>query len=342
MLNKNAVTIERHIIDQQERHPGATGALTRLLHQIALSAKMISHEVRRAGLLDILGDAGHTNVQDENVQKLDVIADDVIYRNLDHAGVLCCMASEERAKMIPIPSQFDCGKYTLSFDPLDGSTNIDANVSVGTIFSVHRKISPGERGTEEDLLQPGYKQVVAGYIVYGSSTIMVYTAGHGVQGFTLEPSIGEFLLSDPNIRIPKRGKIFSVNMGNYHYWTKGVQKYIDSLTTPNKEGTRPYTSRYIGSMVADVHRTLLYGGIFMYPLDMKDPKKPRGKLRMLYEAAPMAKVIEQAGGLATNGHESLLEIVPKDLHERTPLYVGSYDDVTEAMEYIKKYDTEKA
>jgi fructose-1,6-bisphosphatase I len=338
VINQKAVTIERHIIDQQEKHPGATGELTRLLHQIALSAKMITHEVRRAGLLDILGEAGMTNVQEESVQKLDVIADDIMYSNLDHAGVLCCMASEERAKIIEIPSQFQCGKYTLAFDPLDGSSNIDANVSVGTIFSVHRKITPGDHGTEEDLLQPGSNQIVAGYVVYGSSTILVYTAGHGVFGFTLEPSIGEFLLSHPNIQIPARGKYFSVNMGNYHYWSAGVKKYVDYLTTPDKATGKPYSSRYIGSMVADVHRTLLYGGIFMYPMDLKDPKKPKGKLRMLYEAAPMAKVIEQAGGLATNGKNNLLDIVPRDLHERTPLYVGSRDDVLEVGEYITKYD----
>jgi fructose-1,6-bisphosphatase I len=338
VINQKAVTIERHIIDQQEKHPGATGELTRLLHQIALSAKMITHEVRRAGLLDILGDAGMTNVQDESVQKLDVIADDILYTNLDHAGVLCCMASEERAKIIEIPSQFQCGKYTLAFDPLDGSSNIDANVSVGTIFSVHRKITPGDHGTEEDLLQPGSNQIVAGYVVYGSSTILVYTSGHGVFGFTLEPSIGEFLLSHPNIQIPTRGEYFSVNMGNYHFWSAGVKKYVDYLTTPDKTHGKPYTSRYIGSMVADVHRTLLYGGIFMYPMDLKDPKKPKGKLRMLYEAAPMAKVIEQAGGLATNGKNNLLDIVPRDLHERTPLYVGSRDDVLEVGEYITKYD----
>jgi fructose-1,6-bisphosphatase I len=338
VLNVNAITIERHIIDQQERHPGATGELTRLLHQIALSAKMITHEVRRAGLLDILGETGARNVQDESVQKLDVIADDIIYRNLDHAGVLCCMASEERAKMIPIPTQFQSGKYTLAFDPLDGSTNIDANVSVGTIFSVHKKISSGDGGTEEDLLQQGSKQVVAGYVVYGSSTILVYTTGSGVHGFTLEPAIGEFLLSHPNIRIPKKGKIFSVNMGNYRYWSEGVRKYVDAITSEQKENKRPYTSRYIGSMVADVHRTLLYGGIFMYPMDLKDPKKPKGKLRMLYEAAPMAKVIEQAGGLATNGKDNLLDIIPKDLHERTPLFVGSSEDVKEVGKYIADFD----
>lgn len=241
--------------------------------------------------------------------------------------------------MIPIPNEFHYGKYTLAFDPLDGSSNIDANINVGTIFSIHRRITPeGTPGTEADLLQTGREQVVAGYIVYGSSTMMVYTTGHGVNGFTLEPSLGEFLLSHPDMRIPKKGTYFSINTGNYHFWSEGVKKYVDHVITPNKTHGTPYSLRYIGSMIADVHRTLLYGGIFMYPLDFKDPKNPKGKLRLLYEAAPMSMVIEQAGGRSTNGHQSILDVVPTGLHDRVPLFVGSEDNVNELLGFLEKYD----
>lgn len=339
MSSLRTSTIERHFIDQQAKHPEATGELTRLMHQLAFAAKQITKEVRSAGLSDILGATGHTNVQGETVQKLDEISNDMIYRAMDHAGVLCCMASEEREKMIPIPSEFKYGKYTLSFDPLDGSSNIDANINVGTIFSIHKRVSPDDTpGTEDDLLQTGREQVVAGYIVYGSSTMMVYTTGHGVDGFTLEPSLGEFLLSHPNMKTPPHGKYFSVNMGNYHYWSEGVKKYVDHVITPDKEKTKPYSLRYIGSMIADVHRTLLYGGIFMYPLDHKDPKNPKGKLRLLYEAAPMSMVIEQAGGMSSNGVMSILDVIPEGLHDRVPLFVGSRENVEELLSFIKQYD----
>ena len=333
----NLVTIERHILDQERQNPEATGQLSRLLYQIAFVAKVISRNVRRAGLLDILGGTGETNVQGESVQKLDVIAEETMNAAFDHAGVLCCMASEESEGLIPIPPQFDLGKYTLAFDPLDGSSNIAANVNVGTIFSVHRKITPGREGTPDDMLQCGRRQVVAGYVMYGSSTMMVYTTGKGVYGFTLEPMLGEFLLSHPNIQVPQRGNIFSTNMGNYHYWSEGVRKYVDDMMKPDKERGRPYTNRYIGSLVADAHRTLLYGGIFMYPMDLKDPKKPKGKLRMLYEASPFAMIFEQAGGMASNGHENILDVHPKELHERTPVYLGSRDEVMELENYIKNY-----
>jgi fructose-1,6-bisphosphatase I len=339
MNGSRGMTIERHFIDQQELHPEASGELTRLLHQFAFAAKMITKEVRSAGLSDILGEAGHVNVQGEVVQKLDEISNDVIYRAMDHAGVLCCMASEERDEMIPIPKEYKLGKYTLAFDPLDGSSNIDANVNVGTIFSIHRRITPeGTPGQPEDLLQTGRKQVVAGYIVYGSSTMMVYTTGHGVNGFTLDPTIGEFLLSHPNMKVPPRGKYFSVNMGNYHFWSEGVKKYVDHLTTPDKKAGTPYSLRYIGSMIADVHRTLLYGGIFMYPMDYKDPQNPKSKLRLLYEAAPMSMVVEQAGGLSTNGRMSILDVQPRGLHERVPLFVGSKEEITDLNRFIEKYN----
>ncbi|MCB9366066.1 MAG: class 1 fructose-bisphosphatase [Calditrichaeota bacterium] len=339
MSSERTCTIERHFIDQQYKHPEATGELTRLMHQLAFAAKQITKEVRSAGLSDILGAAGHTNVQGEAVQKLDEISNDVIYRAMDHAGVLCCMASEEREKMIPIPSEFTSGKYTLAFDPLDGSSNIDANINVGTIFSIHKRVSPdGTPGTEADLLQTGRSQVVAGYIVYGSSTMMVYTTGHGVNGFTLEPSLGEFLLSHPNMRIPDYGKYFSINMGNYHYWSEGVRKYIDHITTPDSEHGTPYSQRYIGSMIADVHRTLLYGGLFMYPFDCRDPKHPKAKLRLLYEASPMSMIIEQAGGLSTDGKQSILDVVPHGLHDRVQLFVGARKNVDELLGFLNQYD----
>ena len=333
----NVITIERHILDQERQNPEATGQFSRLLYQIAYASKVINREVRRAGLLDILGATGDTNVQGEAVQKLDIIAQETINDAFDHIGVLCCMTSEEVDDLIPIPPQFDLGKYTLAFDPLDGSSNIAANVNIGTIFSVHRKLSPGREGREEDLLQKGRGQVMAGYVMYGSSTMMVYTTGKGVYGFTLEPSIGEFLLSHPDIRIPQRGNIFSCNMGNYRFWSEGVRKYVDDLTAVDPERGRPYTSRYIGSLVADFHRTLLYGGIFMYPTDYKDPKKPKGKLRMLYEASPMAMITEQAGGLATNGRDNILDVQPKSLHERTALFIGSREEVAEASRYVEQY-----
>ncbi len=340
MSAERTCTIERHFIDQQSKHPETTGELTRLMHQLAFAAKQITKEVRSAGLSDILGVAGHTNIQGEVVQKLDEISNDMIYRAMDHAGVLCCMASEEREKMISIPAEFQYGKYTLAFDPLDGSSNIDANINVGTIFSIHKRISPdGTPGTEADLLQTGREQVVAGYIVYGSSTMMVYTTGHGVNGFTLEPSIGEFLLSHPDMRIPEHGKYFSINMGNYHYWSEGVKRYIDHIITPDKERGTPYSLRYIGSMIADVHRTLLYGGIFMYPLDYKDPKNPKGKLRLLYEASPMSMVIEQAGGLSTDGKQSILDVVPEGLHDRVPLFVGARKNVEELLHFLRQYES---
>jgi fructose-1,6-bisphosphatase I len=337
MQEPNLITIERHILDQERQSPEATGQLTRLLYQIAYAAKVINREVRRAGLIDILGTTGETNVQGETVQKLDRFSQETIYNAMDHIGVLSCMTSEEVDDIITIPPQFDLGKYTLAFDPLDGSSNIAANVNIGTIFSVHRKITMGRDGHHTDLLQPGRRQVVAGYVMYGSSTMMVYTTGKGVYGFTLEQSVGEFLLSHPDIRVPQRGKVYSCNMGNYQYWSPGVQKYVDELTKHDPENGKPYSLRYIGSLVADFHRTLLYGGIFLYPMDFKDGKKPKGKLRMLYEASPMAMIMEQAGGAAVNGTIPILDVEPTDLHERTPLFVGSRHEVAELMNSIKQY-----
>ncbi len=331
------VTIERHIVEQERQNPGASGELSDVLYQIALVAKIISRSVRRAGLLSILGATGEINVQDEEVMKLDELALQTMINAFDHSGALCVMASEETPDIIPIPAQFEVGKYTLAFDPLDGSSNIDANVNVGTIFSVHRRVSRGGRGCANDLLQIGRKQVVAGYVMYGSSTMLVYTTGQGVYGFTLDPTVGEFLLSHENVRIPPKGKIYSINTGNCHYWTEGVKKYVEYLEEEDKATDRPYTMRYIGSLVADFHRTMLYGGIFLYPKDMKNPKKPSGKLRLLYEASPLAMVVEQAGGRASDGEMNILDIVPSDLHQRVPLFIGSKEDVDQAEEFIRKY-----
>lgn len=326
------VTIERHITETQRKFPHATGEFSALLNDIALAAKIISREVNKAGLVDVLGFTGETNIHGEQVQKLDEYADSVIFRALDHTGRLCVMASEEQEDIIPIPERFPCGKYALLYDPLDGSSNIDANVSIGTIFSIYRKISPGERGLLEDCLQKGTKQVAAGYVIYGSSTMLVFTTGNGVHGFTYDPSVGEFLLSHDNIKTPKRGKIYSVNEGNYERWDDSTRNYINYLKQSDKETNRPYSSRYIGSLVADFHRNLLYGGIFLYPGDKKNPK---GKLRLMYEANPLSLIVEHAGGYASDGYQNILEIQPESIHQKTPLIIGSYEDVKEAEEFIQ-------
>jgi fructose-1,6-bisphosphatase I len=328
------ITIERHILEQQRLFPEATGEFTNLLYDIALAAKIIAREVNRAGLAEILGLAGKENVQGEQVMKLDEFANEMLIHMNDHTGRLCIMASEENSDTIPIPDQYPCGRYVLIFDPLDGSSNIDVNASVGTIFSIHRRVSAGPRGTLEDCLQPGYKQVAAGYIIYGSSTMMVYSSGQGVHGFTLDPTVGEFLLSHPNIRIPPQGKYYSVNEANYHYWSDGVRRYVDYIKTPDKATGRPYLSRYIGTLVADFHRNLLAGGIFMYPADTKNP---HGKLRLLYEAAPLAFIVEQAGGRASDGTRDILHIQPESLHQRVPLFIGSREDVDRAEQFIREF-----
>jgi fructose-1,6-bisphosphatase I len=336
-MERSVVTIERHIIAQERQFPAATGALSNILYDLALAAKLITREVRRAGLVDIIGQAGHTNVHGEQVKKLDEYADDVIFKALDHCGHLCVMASEENEGVLAIPEQFRTGSYCLLYDPLDGSSNIDANISVGTIFSIHRKVSKGERGTLEDCLQPGSRQVAAGYVLYGSSTMLVYTTGKGVHGFTLDPSIGEFILSHPDMKIPSPGqRIYSTNEGNYVNWSEGQRKLMDHLKGLDGKNDRPYSARYVGSMVADVHRTLLYGGLFMYP---GDSRHPTGKLRLLYEAAPMAMLIQQAGGRATDGVGDVLDVTPTDLHQKTPIFLGS----PEAMALVDRFlETEPA
>lgn len=330
------ITITQHILNEQRVNPEATGAFTHLLTELIVAAKVISREVNKAGLVDILGYTGDINIQEEQVQKLDVFSNRVIIERMQHIGQLCCMGSEENVDLIEIPPMYPKGNYILVFDPLDGSSNIDVNVSIGTIFGIYKKVS-NETDVDfllGDVLQPGYKQVAAGYFIYGSSTIMVYTTGNGVHGFTLYPSVGEFLLSHENIRIPEKGKIYSVNEGNYQYWDEKTRALVDYFKTKNKASGRPYTSRYVGSLVADFHRNLLKGGIFMYPADLKDPKKATGKLRLMFEANPLAMVVEQAGGYASNGHEPILQIEPKELHQRVPLYIGSKQDVKLAEDFI--------
>lgn len=329
-------TVTEHLLRTQQATPAATGAFTRMLNELIVAAKIISREVTKAGLVEILGFTGGVNIQGEQVRKLDDYANDMIIKRVQACGEVCAMASEEVADLIEMPRGVRKGNYVLIFDPLDGSSNIDVNVSIGTIFSIFRRVTPGEDdGTLEDVLQPGYKQVAAGYFVYGSSTMMVYTAGNGVHGFTLDPSVGEFLLSHENIQIPDRGNIFSVNEGNYRYWDEGVRRYIDLLKDPDAGHPKAYTSRYIGSLVADFHRNLLYGGIFLYPADHKDPRKPTGKLRLMCEANPLAMIVEQAGGAASTGTQRILDIVPQEIHQRVPLIIGSKVDVQMAEEFIQ-------
>jgi fructose-1,6-bisphosphatase I len=324
-MRGKVVTVARYIMEQERHYPQAGGDFSNLLSDIILAGKLIHREVTKAGLLDILGKTGETNVQGEEVMKLDEFADRTIYQALDHTGHLCVMASEENEGVLHIPPQYPTGKYVLNFDPLDGSSNIDANVSIGTIFSIHHRLTPGDGpGSDVDCMQPGRKQVCAGYLVYGSSTMLVYTTGQGVHGFTYDPSVGEFLMSHEDIRIPDRGNIYSANEGNSERWDPGTREYIHQLKT------RSYKARYIGSLVADFHRTLLYGGIFLYPADSKSPK---GKLRLLYEAAPMAMIVEQAGGMATDGVTPIMDIEPEALHQRTPLIIGSREDVREYLGY---------
>lgn len=335
MTQRKGISIQRHLVEQERHFPNASGSLTDLLMDLTYAAKVISREVTKAGLVDILGLTGNENISGDAVKKLDVFAHDKLYTAMCHGGHLCVMASEEMPDFIPIPEQYPKGKYVLLFDPLDGSSNIDANVSIGTIFSIHRKKTPGTNGTLEDCLQKGTEQIAAGYIVYGSSTMLVYTTGQGVHGFTLDPSVGEFLLSHEDIKIPLKGKIYSINEGNAHFWDEGTRKYIDYLKDKDPETDRPYSLRYIGSLVADFHRTLLYGGIFLYPADYKDPKKPKGKLRLLYEAAPLAFVCEQAGGLAITGKERILNLQPTELHQKVPLIMGSKEDVLRYQKFFE-------
>ncbi|MBU0482626.1 MAG: class 1 fructose-bisphosphatase [Proteobacteria bacterium] len=328
------ITVSRHIMDSQRLHPEATGDLSGLLSELIVAAKTISAEVNMAGLGDILGSSGNTNIQGEKVQKLDDLANSNIKRRMARCGYVSIMASEEEADAIPVVAGYE-GKYTLAFDPLDGSSNIDVNVSIGTIFSIHRAKNGGCPGCEDDLLQAGTKQIAAGYIIYGSSTMLVYTTGDGVHGFTLDPTVGEFYLSHPDIRTPERSRYFSVNEGNSSFWHDEMHRYVSYVKEVDKSSGRPYSARYIGSLVADFHRNLIAGGIFLYPRDNKNPKKSTGKLRLLYEAAPLAFIAEQAGGRAiTDDGRRIMDIQPDSLHQRVPLVIGSKNDVEIAEEFF--------
>ena len=334
MLHHDAVTtIERFILDQENRYPEATGELSNLLYDIALAAKIIAANIRRAGLVNILGLAGETNVQGEEQQKLDVFANATMKNCLSHTGRVCVMASEEEEDIIPVPPGVAAGKYTVVFDPLDGSSNIDVNSAVGTIFSIHRRVTREGGGTLADVLQPGCKQVAAGYVMYGSSTMLVYTTGQGVHGFTLDPTIGEFLLSAPTITTPRTGKYYSVNESNFARWSRPMQLAVRGFHGDFPDLIKGKNSRYIGSLVADFHRNLINGGIFLYPADSKNP---HGKLRLLYEAAPMAFIAEQAGGSATDGLHRILDIQPASLHQRVPLVIGSRHDVGYVADTLRR------
>jgi fructose-1,6-bisphosphatase I len=335
-MDQKIITIERHITEQQRRYPEATGVFSDLLYDIALVAKIIARETSRAGLVDILGLAGKTNVQGEQQMKLDVFAHEAMVRMNRHTTRLAAMASEEVEDIIPVSAEYGIGKYVLLFDPLDGSSNIDVDASVGTIFAIYRRLSTGGAGTMEDCLQMGRRLVASGYVIYGSSTMMVYTTGQGVHGFTLDPTMGEFLLSHSDIHIPAKPKYYSVNQGYEQYWTAAMKRFTRWLQGMDQEvPRRPLSSRYIGSLVADFHRNLLQGGIFYYPADTRNPK---GKLRLVYEAIPLAFVAEQAGGYASDGHRNILDVRPQSLHQRTPLFIGNRDLVEQAEKFISRYD----
>jgi fructose-1,6-bisphosphatase I len=323
------ITCNRFIYNEQRLFPEAKGEFSEILSQIVLAAKVVSREVNKAGLAKILGTVGETNVHGEEVQKLDVFANEQFIHALTDNCHISVIASEENEDVILAdPEHFNRPpKYAVALDPLDGSSNIDVNVSIGTIWSIHKRITDGERGRTEDLLQPGSRQLAAGYVLYGASTMMVYTVGRGVHGFTLDPSLGEFLLSHHDIRMPNQGAIYSVNEGNSALWAPEARHWVEALKGKANPAGKPYSLRYIGSLVSDFHRTLFKGGVFAYPMDYKDPAKPKGKLRLLYEAAPIAMIAENAGGRASDGRTRILDITPGTLHERTPLFVGSDVDV---------------
>lgn len=333
---KLPLTLGEFIIENQRDFPYASGELSQLLSSIRLAAKVVNREINKAGLADILGTAGNENVQGETQMKLDVFANDLFIKSLRARGEVCAVASEELEDYIMFDDAIHTNsKYVVLIDPLDGSSNIDVNVSVGTIFSIFRRLSPaGTPATPEDFLQPGNRQVAAGYVVYGSSTMLVYTTGKGVNGFTLDPGIGSFYLSHPNMQFPQDGVIYSINEGNYVHFPDGVKKYIKWCQELAPEEKRPYTSRYIGSLVSDFHRNMLKGGIYIYP---RGTKSPNGKLRLLYECNPLAFIAEQAGGKASNGHTRIMDLQPEELHQRVPLFIGSKNMVEKAEWFMSQY-----
>jgi len=326
------ITLGQFIIEKQADFPYAKGELSRLLRDIGIAAKIVNREVNKAGLIDILGNAGSMNIQGESQQKLDVYADEQFISALKCGGECCIVASEENEDIIFLDTDVSKNaKYIVAIDPLDGSSNIDVNVPVGTIFSIYRRKSQEGQANLSDVLQKGTEQVAAGYIIYGSSTMLVYTTGKGVNGFTLDPSIGEFCLSHPDMKIPKTGHIYSINEGNYVHFPQGVKSYIKYCQVEDKATRRPYSSRYIGSMVADIHRNLIKGGVFIYPITSS---APNGKLRLVYECNPMAFLIEQAGGRATNGNERIVELDVNELHQRSPIFIGSEEMVKKAESFM--------
>ncbi|MBI5638290.1 MAG: class 1 fructose-bisphosphatase [Nitrospinae bacterium] len=333
MPTKLGTTITKKIMEEQRHYPGASGDFSGMLYELVVGLKVIAYEVNKAGLMGILGKAGSSNIQGEEQQKLDVFANTTLIHKMDHTGYLAGMASEENDEIFPIPDRHpQGGKYILLFDPLDGSSNIDVNISIGTIFGVYRKISNHPKCEMKDFLQPGTQLLAAGYAVYGSSTMFVYTTGHGVQGFTLDPGVGEFILSHPDIQTPKKAAYYSVNEGNSINWDGKITKLVNYFKMDDKASGRPLSGRYIGSLVADFHRNLLKGGIFMYPPDKKSPK---GKLRLMYEAIPLAYLAEQAGGAAIDCHGNrILDIVPSELHQRTSLIIGCKNAVEQAKRIL--------
>jgi len=330
-INSDLLTLTRHLIYSQKNHTGATGDFTLLMASIQLGCKFVSTNVKRAGLANLTGLAGHQNITGDDQKKLDVLSDEVFVNSLRSCGCVNVMVSEEQENAILVTDGAMRGGYSVVFDPLDGSSNIDCGVSIGTIFGIYHTNHP--KGTKADVLRPGREMVAAGYAMYGASTQMVLSYGAGVHGYTLDPALGEFILTHENIRIAERAAIYSVNEGNSIYWDEPTRKFVDKLKNPS-EGGKPYSARYIGSMVSDIHRTMLYGGIFMYPGDSKSPK---GKLRLLYECFPMAYLVEQAGGRATTGTTPILDIVPTDIHERSPIFLGSRLDVEEVEALYKAH-----
>ena len=331
-MGRTGITLTRFIIETQAGYPAATGEFSSLLAQIGLAGKIIANDLRRAGLINILGLTGGTNVQGEAVKKLDEIANETFIKVFQHSGLVCALASEEMEKPVQLPENWPHGKYMLLFDPLDGSSNTDVNMPLGAIFSVLRYNGKGGLPPESELVRKGTEQVAVGYLMYGSSTVLVFTSGKGVHGFTLDPGIGEYLLTHENIRMPARGQVYAVNEGNYHKWPAGTRRYIDYLKESDKASGRPYSARYSGCLAADVHRILLGGGIYLYP---EETDKPEGKLRLLYEANPLAMVVEQAGGRASTGTMRVLDVEPKSLHQRVPLLIGSSEDVGMAEAFIQ-------
>ncbi len=328
------MTLTRFIIEKQAASPGATGEFSALMAQIGLAGKMIARDLRRAGLINILGYTGETNVQGESVKKLDEIANDTFVRVFQYnPGLVCAMASEEMEKPIQLPADWPQGKYMLVFDPLDGSSNTDVNMPLGSIFSILRYDDKAGGSVDSAMLQKGREQVAAGYVMYGSSTMLVFTSGQGVHGFTLDAEVGEFILSHENIHMPAKGKVYAVNEGNYHKWPAGIRKFVDYLRAKDKATGRPYSSRYSGCLAADVHRILLGGGIYLYPGEVD---KPEGKLRLLYEASPLAMVVEQAGGRASTGTMPIMDIDPTSIHQRVPLFIGSRGEVDLVEQHVRE------